>query len=373
MSEPSANFWTTYKTPSTRAERIRQIRCELDELRSKGKANKIITISREFIDDVMDHRPSNVMAWLAKRTEMLHLIEIYAAELIMNTETAHKDQEYEEFLTAKRKIFEMVELFRSVGVLPPSDSMLKALYPSLGDNRDREHLVKDLQRRYLRERYMFSFKCDTFMALSGKFPGSAISFVLPILKHLISISQTSESNRHGEEAFKQFMFISADFLCIVRLVLTEPLRHQISEQLSRHIALNHWPRPQTLDYFTYVGRLIGRSILNRAIFSDLKPMIKSACFERKMCIVCTKRDTKVCTGCRDARYCSVECQILDWNEHKQECKKRSLAELAKESVKELRSKEETALCGSASNLLELLDELSDKYEDPNWNPFPEST
>jgi hypothetical protein len=31
---------------------------------------------------------------------------------------------------------------------------------------------------------------------------------------------------------------------------------------------------------------------------------------------------KKCSRCRNATYCSVECQKQDWNRHKTECQKR---------------------------------------------------
>jgi hypothetical protein len=41
------------------------------------------------------------------------------------------------------------------------------------------------------------------------------------------------------------------------------------------------------------------------------------------CKSCLKfdEDLKKCAQCGSARYCSLECQHLDWNEHKQTCKK----------------------------------------------------
>ena len=39
------------------------------------------------------------------------------------------------------------------------------------------------------------------------------------------------------------------------------------------------------------------------------------------CFKCEKpaRDLKVCSRCRRARYCSVECQRSDWKQHKSIC------------------------------------------------------
>ncbi|KIW75681.1 hypothetical protein Z517_10423 [Fonsecaea pedrosoi CBS 271.37] len=37
------------------------------------------------------------------------------------------------------------------------------------------------------------------------------------------------------------------------------------------------------------------------------------------CIMCPRRGTKVCSSCKDARYCSKNCQKLDWKNHKIIC------------------------------------------------------
>ncbi|KAK4940868.1 hypothetical protein LTR10_019140 [Elasticomyces elasticus] len=39
----------------------------------------------------------------------------------------------------------------------------------------------------------------------------------------------------------------------------------------------------------------------------------------KTCIMCPRRGTRVCTNCKDARYCSTDCQKVDWKHHKILC------------------------------------------------------
>jgi len=42
---------------------------------------------------------------------------------------------------------------------------------------------------------------------------------------------------------------------------------------------------------------------------------------KEMCKTCGQPCTKKCSGCRIARYCSSECQEMDWKqEHKAQCK-----------------------------------------------------
>ena len=38
-----------------------------------------------------------------------------------------------------------------------------------------------------------------------------------------------------------------------------------------------------------------------------------------VCVVCNAPSSKKCSGCRLARYCSRECQMQDWQEHKTHC------------------------------------------------------
>ncbi|KAJ9609888.1 hypothetical protein H2200_006217 [Cladophialophora chaetospira] len=40
---------------------------------------------------------------------------------------------------------------------------------------------------------------------------------------------------------------------------------------------------------------------------------------KETCIMCPRRGTKVCLTCKDARYCSKECQKSDWKNHKILC------------------------------------------------------
>jgi len=42
--------------------------------------------------------------------------------------------------------------------------------------------------------------------------------------------------------------------------------------------------------------------------------------EDKKCAVCGDEGLKLCTGCREIRYCSMEHQKLHWKEHKLQCK-----------------------------------------------------
>ncbi len=44
---------------------------------------------------------------------------------------------------------------------------------------------------------------------------------------------------------------------------------------------------------------------------------------KKVCHVCSAKASKTCGGCRSALYCSQECQISDWPEHKMQCRKNS--------------------------------------------------
>ena len=41
----------------------------------------------------------------------------------------------------------------------------------------------------------------------------------------------------------------------------------------------------------------------------------------KECAVCSKPSSKFCKSCKARFYCSQECQIADWKEHKKFCPK----------------------------------------------------
>lgn len=41
---------------------------------------------------------------------------------------------------------------------------------------------------------------------------------------------------------------------------------------------------------------------------------------RQICPRCTEAATKICGGCKNISYCSLECQQADWPSHKCLCK-----------------------------------------------------
>lgn len=45
--------------------------------------------------------------------------------------------------------------------------------------------------------------------------------------------------------------------------------------------------------------------------------------KKPRCRVCQKQPAKSCARCRDAAYCSRECQVKDWKEHKKHCRSES--------------------------------------------------
>jgi hypothetical protein len=57
-----------------------------------------------------------------------------------------------------------------------------------------------------------------------------------------------------------------------------------------------------------------------AVLADVK---QPEDLQRKQCCGCQKYalEIKLCTACKQARYCSKECQREHWPAHKEECKK----------------------------------------------------
>lgn len=46
------------------------------------------------------------------------------------------------------------------------------------------------------------------------------------------------------------------------------------------------------------------------------------------CRFCGKKDAKRCTGCGEVAYCGRECQKKGWKDHKQDCHRKNLKEVA---------------------------------------------
>lgn len=78
-------------------------------------------------------------------------------------------------------------------------------------------------------------------------------------------------------------------------------------------------------------------LLTRQLPAGWRPNAESTAqvlsnMNRDGCWTCEKAGGSLrCSGCHVARYCAVECQRLDWNEHKKEC---SFVRLAKAAMKE---------------------------------------
>jgi hypothetical protein len=51
--------------------------------------------------------------------------------------------------------------------------------------------------------------------------------------------------------------------------------------------------------------------------------LTTATEESTKCQLCDLNGTKICTGCRKVRYCSIEHQNWDWKDHKKQCKGKS--------------------------------------------------
>jgi hypothetical protein len=94
--------------------------------------------------------------------------------------------------------------------------------------------------------------------------------------------------------------------------------------------------------------------------------VKQAIFvkpEYKFCIQCDNLlASKLCTKCKEARYCSPECQKVDWQRHKIYCGKMTLTEVANQ----IRKKQDPI---PIDEVFKLLEPLMEKYRDPKWNPF----
>jgi hypothetical protein len=43
-------------------------------------------------------------------------------------------------------------------------------------------------------------------------------------------------------------------------------------------------------------------------------------YMKSICHICEKRTTFLCSICKIVRYCSKECQRIDWKKHKEKCK-----------------------------------------------------
>jgi hypothetical protein len=69
---------------------------------------------------------------------------------------------------------------------------------------------------------------------------------------------------------------------------------------------------QEPEVFQYHGKYIGARINGH--FVPANELTQTG-----LCLVCRSTATKRCIGCKQAHYCSVECQKLDWARHKTIC------------------------------------------------------
>lgn len=49
------------------------------------------------------------------------------------------------------------------------------------------------------------------------------------------------------------------------------------------------------------------------------PDVSALLTDKSRCRICLKKPAQICAKCKNASYCSKECQKIDWNEHKQVC------------------------------------------------------
>lgn len=60
---------------------------------------------------------------------------------------------------------------------------------------------------------------------------------------------------------------------------------------------------------------MGADVVCAALGGDSKPQLSD-----KTCKVCNTHTHSRCDGCKEVRYCSVECQRVDWRTHKKRCR-----------------------------------------------------
>ena len=104
----------------------------------------------------------------------------------------------------------------------------------------------------------------------------------------------------------------------------------IKAALARHLGINKsW-----LQLFTTAGRLCGNDaglleLMGHPLADVLDPKaLKNMWLELALhvvvssnqCRVCGASEARRCAGCEQARYCSRECQQVDWPRHRKICR-----------------------------------------------------
>lgn len=61
---------------------------------------------------------------------------------------------------------------------------------------------------------------------------------------------------------------------------------------------------------------VGNHLANKCGYIDLYKYLNA--LNKKICYVCNKKSKSQCPNC-DTKYCSRECQNIDWKQHKKIC------------------------------------------------------
>lgn len=172
-----------------------------------------------------------------------------------------------------------------------------------------------------------------------------LKYILPIIKHhVITNDPDLPGWLHSMRAFISLVD-GNDKQILIRLLTCI---------VQRFVVESEW-------YFAIIFLLVTTLGNETAeLFEDpyFKNLRRLSLNKNKYCNVCYNIYSKVCVRCKSIRYCSRECQIKDWSNHKPICKV-NFKEPNIERPKPI----------DLSLILGLLNTLEEKYKDDTWKPF----
>ncbi|KAF8992051.1 hypothetical protein BDQ17DRAFT_1413515 [Cyathus striatus] len=131
----------------------------------------------------------------------------------------------------------------------------------------------------------------------------------------------------GGGAHRNYFDVDASFRQIADNVITQLYNSErwgkyLDEEQAFHNTMNPDPSSHP-DPDKYMKKLKDHAQQQRMLDRAKKYSGRQMALENDLCAHCTNRGNptlKNCSGCRQIKYCSKECQKADWKRHKSECR-----------------------------------------------------
>ncbi len=336
---------------------------QIARLSGVKKFDKVVVIGQEVLEQLkfasLATAPDAELTWLALHTVLIDFYECYhfasmTHGLTPPPEYAGMFNTYVRLLfLAKRTPPEWSPLKHMVQAAQTLQTVPEVYTRLVKSTREAIKAGKWSIMNQIREQGDFQY-------VMARAPLWGIKYFWPLLRHELVIFDNASPSAEGLHTSLALLMMPTTYRTNafnkLILLLFRFFYRRIPENLSLVMMLrmaSELSIPPFQDFFAH---------------PTLVAMRRSMLVHYRNCLTCGKQPlaAKLCSKCKEARYCSPECQKQDWSGHKSDCGKVSLKERTK-----LALAEPVPLGYEAPPVKEILAQMDGFYmfNDADWQPY----